>query len=197
LRNRIKKYTTMKLLATLMFCLFLLVGCTTNQFLTSNQYSNDEIPLSIVLPESKSPLAHTQALQRASNKNLKKYANLLTGQSPQKILFYSGGTDNPDQVPYTAVGSVISLADTVKIKSAGFANRKVNDQPYLHKTTIDKANKVVSSEYIVKMPTDYFYLFASAPITKAIRQNEEAMIIVQDSLNRKYSAAIGTLKFTK
>jgi hypothetical protein len=100
-------------------------------------------------------------------------------------------------VPYSAIGSIITLADTVKIKNSGFANRKVNEQPYLHKTTIDKANKVVSSEYIVKMPKDYFYLFTSAPITKAIRQNEEAMIIVQDSLNRKYSAAIGTLKFEK
>ncbi|QNF34508.1 hypothetical protein HUW51_17905 [Adhaeribacter swui] len=187
----------MKLLVTLLFSLFLLVGCTTNQFLTSNQYSNTEIPLSIVLPESKSPLTHTQALQRASDKKFKKYAAQLTDQPPQKILFYSGGADNPDQVPYTAVGSVISLADTVKIKNSGFANRRVNEQSYLHKTTIDKANKVVSSEYIVKMPTDYFYLFASAPITKAIRQNEEAMIIVQDSLNRKYSAAISTLKFTK
>lgn len=186
----------MKLLLTSLLCALLLVGCT-NQFLTSNRYSNEEIPLSIVLPESKSPLRHTQSLQRSSAKKFKKYAAMLTEQPPQKILFYSGGADNPDQVPYSAVGSVITLADTTKIKNAGFANRQINDQAYLHKTTIDKANKLVSSEYIVKMPNDYFYLFASAPITKAIRQNEEAMIIVQDSLNRKYSAAIGTLKFQK
>ncbi|RDC62556.1 hypothetical protein [Adhaeribacter pallidiroseus] len=187
----------MKLLFTSVFCFFGLLGCTTNQFLTTNQYTNADIPLSIVLPESKSPLRHTASLQRSANKRFNKYAAMLTAQTPQKILFYSGGADNPDQVLYTAVGSVISLEDTVKIKNAGFANRQVNAQPYLHKTTIDKANKVVSSEYIVKMPKDYFYLFASAPITKAIRQNEEAMIIVQDSLNRKYAAAIGTLKITK
>ncbi|PSR52859.1 hypothetical protein AHMF7605_04620 [Adhaeribacter arboris] len=186
----------MKLPVTAALFSLLFFGCTP-QFLTSNQYKNEELPLSIMLPESKNPLPHKKSLQRFTNKKFKQYAAMLTEQPPQKILFYSGGNDNPDQIPYAAIGSVVSLADTTKVKNAGFANRKAKDQLYLHKSTIDKTNRVVSSEFLVKMPTDYFYLFASAPINKTIIQNEEAMIILQDSLNRKYSAAIGTIKFEK
>ncbi len=178
------------------FVSLIVIGCT-SKFITSNQYKNEELPLSIVLPEAKNTVPHQQSLQRFANKKFKQYATKLSEQPPQKILFYSGGNDNPDQVPYAAIGSVVSQADTVKLKNAGFANRKVNNQPYLHKSTIDKSGRVVASEFLVKMPTDYFYLFASAPINKTIIQNEEAMIIVQDSLNRKYSAAIGTIKFEK
>ncbi|QMU28558.1 hypothetical protein [Adhaeribacter radiodurans] len=186
----------MKQIVTAALSSLLIIGCTT-PLLTSNQYKNEELPLSIVLPESKNVVPHKKSLQQFANKKFKKYAAMLTEQTPQKILFYSGGNDNPDQVPYAAIGSVLNSIDTTKIKKSGFANRRVKDQGYLHKTTIDKTNRVVSSEFLVKMPTDYFYLFASAPINKAIIQNEEAMIIVQDSLNRKYSAAIGTIKFEK
>lgn len=186
----------MKPLVTIVVLVLLLVGCT-EKFLTSNRYTNEQIPLTIVLPASKNAVPHKQTTQRFAKKRFNKHAAMLTPELPPQILFYSGGNDNPDQVPYTAIGSLISAVDTAKIKSSGFASRKINNQPYLHKTTIDKANRVVSSEYLVKTPSDYFYLFASAPINKAIRQNEEAMIVLQDSLNRKYSAAIGTLTFQK
>lgn len=182
----------MKKTWTVVLVLFL-AGCTA-PLLTGNRYANEQIPLTITLPGDPAATKVPKP-SRSTKKRFREYTALLAENPAPQILFYSGGNDNPDQIPYSAVGSLITALDTARAKTNGFANRKINAQPYLHKTTIDKANRVVAAEYIVKLPANYFYLFASAPITKAILQNEEAMIVVQDSLNRKYSAAIGTLQY--
>lgn len=168
-------------------------GCTSKVLYSNQQYTNDKIPLRMELPAG----SGKPKLSSFTKKEFALHATQVAGNPNQEILFYNGGNDNPDKVPYTAVGTVVAAIDTTKLKATGFANRQANNQPYLHKTAIDKTRRIVISEYVVKTPDKYFYLFASAPIIKAIRQNEEAMIIVQDSLNRKYSAAIGTIQFTK
>ncbi len=151
----------------------------------------------MLLPGGDTAGSSKKKLSAFAKKAFNKHATQLSGDPNKQILFYTGGNDVPDKIPYTAIGSLLNAVDTAKVKTSGFANRKAKDQPYLHKTAIDKSNRIVTSEYLVKMPDNYFYLFASAPITKGILQNEEAMIIVQDSLNRKYSAAIGSMQFNK
>ncbi|CAA9239705.1 MAG: hypothetical protein AVDCRST_MAG95-1375 [uncultured Adhaeribacter sp.] len=162
----------------------------------SSHYVNEQIPLDIQLPGGNSPAAQSK-LDAFTKKQFRKHATRLAGESVPEILFFSRGNDNPDQVPYTGIGSTVASLDTAKLRATGFAYRQVNNQPYLHKTTIDRAGRIILSEYIVSLPDKYLYLFASAPITRSIRQNEEAMIVVQDSLNRKYGAAIGSLKATR
>jgi hypothetical protein len=175
--------------------LAIFVGCQP-KLAPSSHYVNEQLPLEIHLPGGNSTAAKSK-LDAFTKKQFNRHATQLAGEPAPEILFYSKGNDNPDQIPYTGIGSTIANLDTAKIRANGFAVRQVNTQSYLHRTTIDKANRIVSSEYIVALTGNYLYLFASAPITRAIRQNEEAMIVVQDSLNRKYSAAIGSLKSTR
>ena len=182
----------MKLFWTFIVFTFV-AGCTSKVLYSNQQYSNDQIPLRMELPAG----SGKPKLSAFTRKEFTRHATQVAGSPDQEILFFNGGNDNPDKVPYTAIGTVVAAVDTTKLKATGFAKRLANTQPYLHKTAIDKTRRIVTSEYIVKTPDKYFYLFASAPIIKAIRQNEEAMIIVQDSLNRKYSAAIGTMQFSK
>lgn len=181
----------------IMVAFIVIAGCTSKLVYSPKQYTNDQIPLRMEFSGGDNAGSGKKSLTAFTRKEFNKHVSQVSGDPDKQILFYTGGNDNPDKIPYTAVGSLLTAVDTTKVKATGFANRKANNQPYLHKTTIDKAGRIVTSEYLVIMPDNYFYLFASAPITKGILQNEEAMIVVQDSLNRKYSAAIGSMQYRK
>lgn len=184
-------------LSRIVVALIVIAGCTSKLLNSSKNYTNEQIPLRMQLPGGDAAGSGKKTLTNFTRKQFAKYATQVSGSPDKQMLFYNGGNDNPDKIPYSAIGSLLNKVDTTKVKAIGFANRNANNQPYLHKTTIDKAGRIVTSEYLVKLPENYFYLFASAPITKGILQNEEAMIVVQDSLNRKYSAAIGSMQFSK
>ncbi len=110
-----------------------------------------------------------------------------------KLLFYSHTVDFPEKTPYTGLGNLISNLDTAALKRDGFVNRRINNQPYLHKRGEDLARKIVTSEFVVKVDSGYFYLFSFAPIRRLL-PNEEDVIIAQDSLTRKHSAIIGSFR---
>lgn len=126
----------------------------------------------------------------------KTYRRQLTKMAPNqndKLLFFSHTVDFPEKTPYTGLGNLIANLDTVALKRDGFVNRSINNQPYLHKRGEDMARKIITSEFVVKVDSGYFYLFSYAPI-RHLLHNEEDVIIAQDSLTRKHRAIIGSFR---
>jgi hypothetical protein len=142
--------------------------------------------------EAKSNLEYDQ-FGGLTKRTYRKHLNKITAPTSDKILFYSHTIDEPHNTPYTAIGKLVGNIDTVKIKADGFVNRTTNSERYLHKIFTDRTQKIISSEFIVPTDSGYFYLFSYAPI-RHLLNNEEDVIIAQDSLRRKYTAVIGSLR---
>ena len=174
----------------LLFLSFLGASCTSNSRLPNNQYYSPQASsLNMSLPgEVKAGLEYDQ-FGKKTKKTYQRFIDQIAPNQRDKILFYSHIIDFPNKTPYTAFGKIIMQLDTTKLKSQGFVNRTANNQPYLHKKTDDRTRKLVSSEYVVKIDSGYFYLFSYAPIGHLL-PNEEDVIIAQDSLIRKHTAVI-------
>jgi len=173
---------------------FLGICCTSNSRLPQNQfYTPQSSSLNLSFPgQEKAGLEYDQ-FGRITKKTYERFIDQIAPNQRDKILFYSHIVDFPHETPYTAFGKIIMDLDTVKLKSQGFFNRSVNNQPYLHKRFVDRPRKIISSEFVVKVDSGFFYLFSYAPIGHLL-PNEEDVIIAQDSLNRKHVAVIGSFR---
>jgi len=178
---------------TLLLSFLIQYGCTTNNQLSQTE-NPSEIPLNSNPDFMVGNLSATDKSKISSQtqKIYNRYIKALDEKEPDKFLVYSQLVDVPDKTTYTALGNMLGNVDTQKIKSKGFVNRRIKDLPYLHKRQIDRTRKVISSEYLFKTDSGYFYLFSYAPVRHLI-ENEEDIIIAQDSLNRKSTGLITSL----
>lgn len=178
---------------TLPLLFLILNGCTTN-----NQLSQNKNPAEISLNENPNFQVNNLAnpdgvkINQQTQKIYNQHLKTLQEKAPDKFTVYSQLVDVPEKTTYTAVGNLFGNVDTLKIKSKGFVNRRLDNLAYLHKRQIDRNRKVISSEYLFKTDDGYFYLLAYAPVRHLI-MNEEDLIIAQDSLNRKSTGLLGSL----
>ena len=176
----------------LLFCL-IMSSCTTN-----SQLSQTDNPAQMPLntnPDftlNNTVAAENIKINAQTQKIYNRHFKALDEKMPDKLAVYSQLVDVPDKTVYTAVGNMVGNIDTFKVKNKGFVNRRLNDLAYLHKRQIDRSRKLASTEYIFKTDSGYYYLLAYAPIRHLI-QNEEDVIIAQDSLNRKSTGLMTAL----
>ena len=185
----------MKLGYTYLLAVFLFaMACTSSSKLPQSQfYAPQSTGLNMAFPGQIQAGLEYDQFGSLTKKTFERHLDKLAPDQRDKLLYYARTVDVPEKTPYTALGKLLLNLDTTVIKSQGFANRRINDQPYLHKYTADRTRKLITSEYLVKVDSGYFYLFSYAPIKHLLR-NEEDVIIAQDSLNRKYSAIIGSFR---
>ncbi|PIQ21423.1 MAG: hypothetical protein COW65_09090, partial [Cytophagales bacterium CG18_big_fil_WC_8_21_14_2_50_42_9] len=176
-------------LSALLFLVF--IGCTSNTRLPQGQYySSRASNLNLNFPGQTNDHLEYDKYGSLTKKTYRKYLNKIKPDQNDKLIYYSHLVDVPEETPYTALGKIVGEVDTTKIKDQGFVNRRIKDQSYLYKGYVDRTRKFISSEYLMKVDSGYFYLFSYAPIRHLIH-NEEDIIIAQDSLNRKHAALIG------
>jgi len=178
----------------LLLVILFAIACTSSSKLPQSQlYSPQTTGLNMAFPGQLQANLEYDQFGSLTKKTYQRYLNKLAPDQRDKLLYYARTVDVPEKTPYTALGKLLLNLDTTQIKNQGFVNRIINDQPYLHKKTVDRTRKLIASEYLVKVDSGYFYLFSYAPI-RHLLHNEEDVIIAQDSLNRKYSAIIGSFR---
>jgi len=178
----------------LILLLLVIISCSSNSNLPQNQYYSPQANnMNLHFPGQTNENLEYDKYGSATKRTYQRYLNAIKPDQNDKLIYYNRFIDVPEETPYTALGKILTDVDTTRLKEQGFVNRRIQDQPYLHKRFVDRTRKLISAEYLVKVDSGYFYLFSYAPIRHLI-PNEEDVIIAQDSLNRKHSALIGSIQ---
>lgn len=179
-------------IAPLLF-LLMVTGCT-----SQSQVSQPENPAAI--PLNNNPNFEVNNISPAVKTNIRnqvqklysRQVDVLDVKTPDQVAIYAQLVDVPDKTTYAVAGNPLTQVDTLKFKTNGFVNRRLEGLAYLHKRGVDRKGKIISAEYLFQTNDGYYYLLGYAPVRHLI-MNEEDVIIAQDSLNRKSTGLMATL----